>query len=307
MKRPNFFVAGAPKSGTTALCEYLRHHPDVFFSDPKELNYFSEDFAGHRMIRDLAAYDAVFSGASDRHSRVGEGSVLYLYSSVALERIRAFDPNARIIVMLRNPVDMIPALHQQFLAALYEDEPDVEKAWQLQDERAQGRCIPRLCRQPELLNYSGIGKLGEQVERMWHIFPREQTLVILFDDFVRDTRGVYLRVLDFLGLEDDGRVDFPRINEAHALRPGMASWLVRNTPVSVRNLITRLRYTYIGRGLPALADRIFKRPQPRDRISPEFRAVLTRAFESDIARLGGLLGRDLSGWLSANTEKSTSP
>lgn len=301
MKRPNFFVVGAPKSGTTALCEYLSCHPNVFFSEPKELNYFCEDFNYHRMIRDQTAYESMFSDAGSMHIRVGEGSVLYLYSTVALERIRAFDPDARIIVMLRNPVDMIPALHQQFLAALYEDEPNVEKAWSLQNAREQGRNVPRLCRQPELLAYRKIGMLAVQIERMWTIFPREQTLVILFDDFVADTRKVYLQVLDFLGLQDDGRVDFPRINEAHALRTGLSGWLVRNTPVSIRNLMTRLRYTRVGRKIPALADKLLKRPQARDLLSPEFRLELVRAYEHDIAHLGALLGRDLSEWIRPQT------
>lgn len=297
MKRPDFFVAGAPKSGTTALSEYLRQHPNVFFSEPKELNYFCEDFDGHRMIRDRAAYEAMFADAGAEHSRVGEGSVLYLYSAVALEGIRDFNPDARIIVMLRNPVDMIPALHQQFLAALYEDEPSLERAWSLQSARAQGRHIPRLCRQPELLAYRRIGRLGEQIDRLWKVFPREQTLVILFDDFVADTRKVYREVLDFLGLDDDGRTEFPRVNEAHALRTGVSGWLVRNMPAFIRDCVTRLRYTRMGRGIPALADRLLKRPQARDRLSPEFRRELIRAFEDDITQLGVLLGRDLSGWV----------
>lgn len=296
MRHPDFFVAGAPKSGTTALCEYLRQHPDVFFSEPKELNYFAEDFDGHRAIRDQATYDAMFVGARADHLRVGEGSVLYLYSAVALERIHAYAPDARIIVMLRNPLEMIPALHQQFLGALYEDEPSLEKAWSLQAERAQGRHVPRLCRQPELLAYAKLGMLGQQLDRLWKIFPREQTLVILFEDFVADTRSVYLKVLEFLGLEDDGRVDFPRINEAHGLRPGLAGWFVRRTPVAIRNLITDLRYTRLGRQIPLLADRLFKRPQPREQLSRAFRAELVRTFAADIGHLSKLLVRDLSAW-----------
>lgn len=303
MKRPNFFIVGAPKCGTTALSEYLRRHPSVFFSDPKELHYFSEDFNAHRMIRDLATYDAMFARARAEHSRIGEGSVLYLYSSVALERIRAFDKDARIIVMLRNPIEVIPALHQQYLAALYEDEPNPERAWLLQDERAQGRHIPRLCRQPELLAYRRIGLFGEQMERLWRIFPRDQTLVILFDDFVTDTRGVYLRVLNFLGLEDDGRVEFPRINEAHVLYPGLRAWLVRRTPVCLRNLMSRLRFTRYGRGIPSLADKLLKKPQAREVISPAFRAELVSAFSADIARLGSLIGRDLSEWTRTETHQ----
>lgn len=304
MKRPNFFVVGAPKCGTTALCEYLRGHPDVYFSEPKELNYFSEDFDAHRVIRNSEDYDAMFSLACEKHRRVGEGSVLYLYSSVAISRIHDYEPDARIIVMIRNPIDMIPALHQQYLSALYEDEPNVERAWALQNERVQGRHIPRLCRQPELLLYRKIGRLGEQLERLWTVFPREQTLVILFDDFVSDTRSVYLTALNYLGLEDDGRREFPVINEAHGLRPGLSGWLVRHTPSFVRNIITWLRYTRLGRGLPALADRLLKVPQPREQISHAFRAEMAREFSDDIEHLGKLLGRDLSAWVGMGRQDS---
>jgi len=307
MKRPNFFIAGAPKCGTTALCEYLRHHPAVFFSDPKEPHYFAEDFDAHRMVRDLASYEALFADANAEHQRVGEGSVLYLYSAVAFERIRAFNPEARIIVMLRNPMEMIPSQHQQYLGSLYEDEPSLEQAWALQDERAAGRYIPRLCRQPELLAYKKIGRFGEQLERLWQIFPREQTMVIVFDDFVADTRKVYLQVLAFLGLEDDGRTDFPRINEASGLRGGLPSWIARHTPVSLRNLLTHLRFTRSGRGIPKLADRLFKRSQPRQRISPAFHAELKAAFADDISHLSALIGRDLSAWMRIESDGENGP
>jgi len=294
VKLPDFFLAGAPKSGTTALSEYLREHPGVFFSNPKELNYFCEDFAEHRFIRTRADYEKQFMAAAPEQ-RVGEGSVVYLYSRVALANIRAFNPDAQIIIMLRNPLDMIPALHQQFLAALYEDEPSFERAWSLQEERAQGRHIPRLCREPELLAYRRIGLLGEQVERLWRVFPREQTLLILFDDFIADTAATYRQVLDFLGLEDDGRNEFPVVNEAHALRTGLAGRVVRSAPPALRNLITRMRYHPVTRALPALADRWLKQPQPRTELSGAFREGLKAAFREDVELLGQLLERDLPG------------
>lgn len=294
MKLPDFFLAGAPKSGTTALSEYLRGHPGVFFSNPKELNYFCEDFAEHRFIKTRADYERQFVDATPEQ-RVGEGSVVYLYSRVALQNIRDFNPEARIIVMLRNPVAMVQALHQQFLAALYEDEASFECAWRLQEERAQGRHVPRLCRASELLAYRRIGLLGEQVERLWRVFPREQTLLILFDDFIAEPRRVYLDVLDFLGLPDDGRQEFPVVNEAHGLRPGLIGGLVRRTPAPLRNLVTRMRYQPWLQGLPALADRWLKKPQPRTELSPDFRAELKAAFREDVEHLGQLLERDLPG------------
>jgi hypothetical protein len=172
--RPNVFIVGAPKCGTTALSQYLRGHPQVFFCSPKEPHYFATEFPGYRAVTCEVDYLNLFSAAGPHHNALAEGSVYYLYSGQALERIRRFNPDARIIAMLRDPVDLVYSLHAQLLYSGNEIEEDFERAWDLQDERAHGRHLPRNCQDPKVLLYREVGKLGEQCERLLGIFPRTQ-------------------------------------------------------------------------------------------------------------------------------------
>ena len=141
MTLPNFFIVGAPKCGTTALYAYLAQHPDVFMSDPKEPHYFGSDldFRYRRRPSDQQ-YRSYFAGAGDRR-RIGEGSVWYLYSECAADEIGQAVPDARIIVMLRDPVEMIPSLHSQFVYNGHEDLA-LADALAAEEDRAQGRRIP---------------------------------------------------------------------------------------------------------------------------------------------------------------------
>src|SRR4029078_338240 len=97
--RPNLFIVGAPRSGTTALHAYLSTHPDVFMSDPKEPMYWADDLPGamrssHAPVATLDEYLALFAKAEPRHRVIGEASPIYLRSRSAIPRIEAFAPDA---------------------------------------------------------------------------------------------------------------------------------------------------------------------------------------------------------------------
>src|SRR3990167_9603139 len=106
IKKPNFFILGAPRCGTTSLSTYLREHPNVFFSFPKEVNFFSSDIYSSTLCSDISSYLKLFSNSEEIHLAVGEGSVFYLASNCAVPSILQFNPQAKFIVMVRNPVDM---------------------------------------------------------------------------------------------------------------------------------------------------------------------------------------------------------
>ncbi len=220
MARPNFFIAGAPKCGTTALFEYLRRHPDIFVPDParKESHYFADDLPGLQRYGPHGDYFRLFDRAQPHHQSIGEASVYYLYSSVALARIRKYDPEARIIAMFRNPLEAVYSYHSQLLHSLNEDVGDFRQAWRLQADRQQGSDIPRTCLEPSVLQYRDVFQFGSQCERLLSYFPAEQVKIVLFDEFVRTTRRVYGEILAFLGVPDDHRVSFPRVNENRQLR-----------------------------------------------------------------------------------------
>lgn len=300
MKLPNFFIIGAPKCGTTALAEYLRTHPQVFMSNPKEPVFFCDDYANIRYIESEYDYLRLFKNADETCIAVGEATSVYLSSSTAIANIHAINPEARIVVMLRNPVDLFVSWHSQVLFSFYEDETNPEVAWDLQEDRRRGKHIPSTCSQPELLDYSRMCRLGEQVERLLSVFPREQVKFILLDDLQVSAAHVYHEILDFLGLRDDGRKDFPRVNEAKTVRFWMVAYLMARFARHPRSRIIlralkRLNIESIE-WIRVLYRRNAVRRSAPTTLQPEFRQKLVLAFRQDVSLLGKLIGRDLCMW-----------
>jgi hypothetical protein len=295
---PDFFIAGAPKCGTTALSEYLRSHPNVLMAYPKEPHYFAEDFGGYRAVEDWEAYRGLFRRRARRHLVAGEASVWYLYSEVALRNIGGRLPDARIVVLLRDPIAMVRSLHTHFLANFYEDQPELARAWELQSERRQGRHLPPRCPVPAFLQYARVARLGEQVENLMQIFPADRVKCILQEDLAADPRATYLDVLDFLALPDDGRHAFPRRNTARANRLDRLAGLVQHPPPAMRRAWRALKGA-AGPGVIRVAEglqRLNTKPAAKVPLDAALRGEMAAEFHSDIARLAALIGRDLSHW-----------
>ncbi len=140
--------------------------------------------------------------ASTWAERRGESSVWYLMSRSAAQRIHEFNSRAQIIVMLRNPVDMLQSLHSQAVLSHSEDILDFETALAAEGDRRRGVRIPANCTFPASLLYRETVRFKEQLERYFAVFGREQVHVLLFDDFVADTLKAHQGVLEFLGLDN---------------------------------------------------------------------------------------------------------
>ncbi|WP_295678654.1 sulfotransferase [uncultured Nevskia sp.] len=302
---PNTFLIGAPKSGTTALASWLAAHPQVCFSSRKEPGYFARDFPPHADIQahfDPDRYQALFA-PEPQHRVIAEGSTNYLLSADAVPAILASNPNARFIVSLRNPLELAPALHMQQRYMLNEDQADFADAWQLQAQRARGERIPAGCRQPRFLQYAAFARTGEQIERLLSLVPRSSVHIIRFDALRADPGAVYRQTLAFLGLDDDGRQDFPVVNGAHRRRYPALARLLLNPPAPLRAPLWRLRKTLRSARLPlveALRERQ-RQDMVRAPLSPALRAELASHFADDIHLLERLLGWDLSDWLKSET------
>jgi hypothetical protein len=197
--RPSFFLVGAPKAGTTAMNTYLSRHPAIFMAQ-KELHYFSHEvFYGPPLEeRDLAWYLDRFSEAGEE-TLLGEASVWYLSSKIAAERIKEFEPRAKILIQARNPADLIVSYHSEMLFLGYEDIEDIEQAVDAEGQRRKGWNIPARCPVPRVLYYSEVARLTAQIERFFGLFGRENVLVNIFDDLVTDPAAMYRRTLTFLG------------------------------------------------------------------------------------------------------------
>ncbi len=213
--KPSFFIVGAPKCGTTALAEYLNSHVDIFISTPKEPHYFADDFPIYKKeLPDLGAYEALFDNPEANCCKIsGEASVWYMYSKCAIKNIKAYDENSKIIVMLRSPLEVVESLHKQLLWVLDEDDENLESAWKKQSNRLKGVSLPEKCREPKFLQYKDVVHYSVQLERLYSVFSETQIKIVLFDEFKEDTSAVYKGVLEFLGMEYDGKIEFKKINE----------------------------------------------------------------------------------------------
>src|SRR6266571_3292554 len=198
---PNLFIVGAPRCGTSSMHIYLSHHRQVFMSKAKEPHHFGSDLEMRwRPFADRARYLELFQGARDGQI-AGESSVLYLYSKNAPRDIQALSPSAKIIIMLRDPVEMVPSLHTHNLFLLYEDLTDLKEALAAEDDRRAARRIPSTCLLPLSLQYTTLGRYAEHVRRYREAFGPDRVKCILVQDLKSDPERVYAETLAFLGLE----------------------------------------------------------------------------------------------------------
>jgi hypothetical protein len=283
MRTPNFFIVGAPRCGTTSMYAYLRQHPEIYVSPHKEPHFFGSDLTPlPGGIREEELYRQLFAGAGSQ-PRVGEGSVWYLSSQRAPSEIRAFAPDARILILLREPGQMMHSLHALFTRTGNEDLPAFEEALAAEPERRAGRCIPAGAYLPEGLLYTEVARYAEKVERYFTVFGRENVHCILFDDLVRDTAAVYRTVLEFLGVDPDFQAELhpQRANERVRM---MAIRQLARTPPEVRR---RIQFKDIRE----------HEGGPRIPLAPELAERLRELFAPDVARLATLLDRDLGAWM----------
>lgn len=303
MKKPNFFIAGSPRCGTTALYTYLSEHPQIFMPEVKEIHYFSDDFANIRKIawKTRDDYLKLFERADKSHLAVGEASPFYLFSKSALQNIHAFDPNAKIIITIRNPIEFVQSLHQLNVSLLRETEVDFRQAWQLEPLRRQGLHIPPSARHAEILFYSELGQFGKHIERLFNIFPRDQVKIVLLEELSQNPRRVYKEILSFLNVPDDGRTVFPQINAGFKNRSNFIAKIL-HPPAKIYDPVLKT-VSLLGPDFMKVVSMIFSRLErlnttraSRDPINPELRAHLLEYFSPDIEKLSALIERDLSAW-----------
>ena len=300
MRLPDFFIVGAPKCGTTALASYLRAHPRVFLSPVKEPNYFCLDAPGLRVIDRPDTYGRLFASARP-DQLCGEASTAYLFSSDAVPAILDANPAARIIVLVRDPLEMVVSHHSQKVYNFEENEPDFEAAWRLSAERARGRKVAADCRAPRYLDYRAIGRLGEQVRRLKTLVPKSQLHAIVFDDLAADPGAVYGETLAFLGVAADGRDTFPVVNTRKTNAWPTLARLLKRPPAPIRRLKLAAKRAFPAqtKAIGSVVHGLNQRPQARGPLAEPLRREMAAAFQDDVSLLGELLNRDLSHWCQA--------
>lgn len=295
MPKPDFFIVGAPKSGTTAMCNYLAQHPEIYMSPIKEPHFFGSDLNRVRFTNELEAYLQLFEQGNGKIC--GEGSVWYLSSEKAAYEIYTFNPTAKIIIMLRNPVDLLYSLHNHVVFNAREDITDFEEALKAEPERKKGQRIPRTCPAPHVLLYSEAVQFTKQIRRYLDVFPSDSVEIILYDDFKQDTIGVYRNTLFFLGVETQFKPEITIINPSKKVRSKTLRSFIRFSFKHFRALFRPL--------FPSLDSRVKVGqflinlntiPQERSPMDQALRRRLVEQFAPEVDQLSLLLKRDLSHW-----------
>ena len=300
--RPDFFIVGAPRCGTTAMYEYLRRHPQVFMPEHKEPMYFGLDLTQLHVRLTEADYVRLFRGALPGQ-RVGEASTWYLYSRTAAREIHEFAPSGQIIIMLRNPVDVMYSLHRELVFYRGEVIEDFDAALGAEEDRKRGQRLGP-SRRPEALYYRDTVRFTDQVERYFTEFGRPRVKVVIFDDFVRDPGGTYADVLRFLAVDDTFRPEFERVNESkRPISPALQALVVR-PPRPLDRLIPFLRRSPLAHQVRSAFLSANSRTSERPPMPSDLRDRLTREFSPEVARLSDLIDRDLSRWTQVDEQPS---
>ncbi|HTY95427.1 MAG TPA: sulfotransferase [Solirubrobacteraceae bacterium] len=312
-RMPDFFIVGHAKSGTTALYEMLRRHPQVFMPEykggaGKEPWYFAQDnpnpqrsgrrdisFTG-RVATSEDDYLSLFEGALSGQLR-GEASSSYLWSRSAPGRIAAVRPDARIIAIIREPASFLRSLHLQLLQNRHEAVFDFREAVELDQARLENKHIPSRSYWPQALIYSDRVRYVEQLRRYRDVFAAEQVLVLIYDDFRDDNAGTLARVERFLGVEEVP-IEPVEANPTIAARERVEGWRrqlrqgrdplwwgLRTVGKTLTTRTLRERFFY-----PLVPRAVFSEPPAPDE---EFMAELRRRFKPEVVALSEYLQRDL--------------
>ncbi|WP_066943686.1 sulfotransferase family protein [Microtetraspora fusca] len=294
MTLPDFLVIGAPKAATTALHSALAHHPRLHMSAVKEPKFFLTDGPPPRRggpgdaqtyrehVWRRADYEALFDGAPPGALR-GESTPFYLYDFAAQRRIRALIPGARLIVVLRDPVERAHSNWTHLWSAGLEPIDDVVRACAEEDRRVAAGWSP-------FWHYVGLGRYGRQLRHLYTLFPHEQVLVFRYRDLVDRPDVALDRICAFLGVEQGIIAEVPRENvTAHppeTLRHRLLSQLVR------------LGDRVAGQALTAPLERVLQhKGRAREPLTWVQRQELLSYFTADIALLQDVTGDDFSDWL----------
>ena len=292
--KPNVFLVGAPKAGTSAMANFLAQHPQVSASRIKEPNFFCTDFdlPGPRTEDEYLSLFPV----SESTTHLLDASVHYMQSRVAASEIARYAPDAKIIMMLRNPVEAMYSWHAQQVYGCNEDLTDFAEALAAEADRRSGRRLPRVetvRRCPHILFYRDVMDYSPQVERFLEAFDRDRVLILSYDDFKADAPGTYHEVLSFLDLDASFAPEFRVVNPPKQRRSArLQGFLKRWFAAPARAVLpAHLRLRLIN-----VVDRFNSKVVAREPLSENLKVELSHELQPGVSRLSQLIGRDFTHW-----------
>ena len=301
MTQPSFFIVGAPKCGTTALSKYLNCHPEIFIPEQKELHFFDTDLKTPERAKSIEHYLQLFQPGTGKIC--GEGTTTYLYSQTAAQEIYRFNPKAKIIIMLREPVEMMYSFHSQLLFnGSSETVDDFKKAIALEPSRKEGQQIPDRCSEPSLLFYRDLAKFSDQVHRYLNIFGADQVKILLFREFTENTAIAFRDILEFIGADPSFEMEFVRMNSNKKVRNKKIQDLVKYPPSRILEIgkyfipLPQAQRRQLLEWVKQQIGRANTQQSTRPTLDQNFRTQLTQELRPDIQKLAKLINRDLSHW-----------
>ncbi len=295
MVKPNFFIVGAPKCGTTSMYHYLRQHPDIFMPDFKEPHYFGNDLTKDKdyFILDEKNYINLFLPGKNK-KLIGEASSHYLYSKTAPKEINLFNPESKIIILLRNPVELVYSLHSQYVFSGNENILNFKEAISLEHDRRNGEKLPPNLDLREKVYYkSYINRLPSQITAYLKIFG-ENVKIITLDDLVNKIDITYESVIKFLNLDASFKPQF----KIHNPNKIPKSLFIRNMIKNYGIILGKLRKIISDKplGIVKTIEKLNTDFTIRKPMNPLLKKQLQKEFLPIIEELEIILHRNLSEW-----------
>jgi hypothetical protein len=299
---PDFLLVGAPKAGTTALHAALAQHPELFLSGVKEPKYYlcgdspppayrgpGDAHSNQEWIWQRQRYLDLFADAGE-DQLAGESTPLYLYHRDARRRIASDLPRARLVAVLRDPVDRAYSNWMHLWADGLEPCADVVEACNLEAKRVDDGWAP-------FWHYRGLGMYGRQLADLFEHFPAEQVLVLRYRSLVDDPRTALNRVCRFLGVSEDVVTEIPKGNSKPFVHPSARTKLLGpmvRTGAAVGQFLPPRAWRVASK---PLVGQLHQRGNPeRPRLTPEQGEILRAPFLDDIDLLETITGESFDDW-----------
>ena len=302
MPLPNFFVIGAPKSGTTALYDCLKQHPEIYMSPVKEPHFFAFDgqppvcvgpagsFFRQNVVWRPLDYFALFAGVTNQRV-VGEASAGYLRSPLAAQRIKQYVPDSKLVVVLRQPAD------RAYSDYVYRIQRDEETAGSFPEALAH-EDARRTKGWADKFFYAQNGCYLTQLSAYYNLFRREQIRVYLYEDWKESPQAMLRDLFGFLQVDESFSPEVRRSNVSLIPKNHLLHTLYMRATSFVRTRLSFLPGAARGTAvaiLQGMNNRCNLVAPPA--IDPEIRHQLTDWYREEIVSLQDLIGRDLSHWL----------
>jgi len=295
---PNLFIIGAPKCGTTSLHDYLASQPGFSAGIHKEPHFFNHDHPEYRHAKTLEQYLGFYNDCHGSPPYVLDSSTNYIYSKTAIDAILQFNPAAKFIVLLRDPVSLVRSLHQHLVFRQIETEPVLATAWQLGPVRDRAPDFVKRHPYPGHLEYKRAGQLGHHLAAAMQRLGSDQLLTLFLEDLKASPKATIQQLAAFLGTELKREASFKHRNAAKSSRypklnrltlfPGPLMKAVKSTAKRVIPQRIRQRVDWYAM--------ISANSEPQS-IPAELERAMREFFREDIGLIAELTQRDLHHWL----------